>query len=76
MIKKDYILMNHAKQRMKERKISVKDLEMALECPDISYKGKLGEINVVKEIGKGKKIRAIYVFDREKKIIITAMRKA
>jgi len=45
MINKDYILTDHAKQRMKERSISVKDLEIALECPDISYKGKRGEIN-------------------------------
>jgi len=62
MINKDYIITEHAKQRMKDRRISVKDLEIALEYPDISYKGKRGEVNVVKEVGKGKK-----------KIIITAM---
>jgi len=75
MINKDYILTDHAKQRMKERSISVKDLEIALECPDIFFKGKRGEINVVKEIGKGKKIRVVYVFEGKKKIIITAMLK-
>jgi hypothetical protein len=75
MINKEYILTDHTKQRMKERSISVKDLEVALECPDISYKGKQGEINVVKEIGKGKTIRVVYVFEGKKKIIITAMQK-
>jgi hypothetical protein len=75
MINKDYILTNHAKQRMKERSISAKDLQTVLECPDISYKGKQGEINVVKEIGKEKKIRVVYVFEGKKKIIVTAMLK-
>jgi hypothetical protein len=75
MINKGYILTDHAKQRMKERNISPRDLEIALESPDISYIGKQGEINVVKEIGKGKKIRVVYVFEGMKKIIITAMLK-
>ena len=75
MINKDYILTDHAKQRMEGRNISVKDLKDALECPDISYKGKHGEINVIKEIGKDKKIRVVYVLKGKKKIIITAMLK-
>lgn len=75
MINKDYILTDHAKQRMEERNISVKDLKDALECPDISYAGKHGEINVVKEIEKDKKIRVVYVLKGNKKIIITAMLK-
>ena len=75
MIIKEYILTDHAKQRMKERSISDKDLKDALECPDISYTGKQGEINVVKEIGKEKKIRVVYVLKGKKKIIITAMLK-
>lgn len=76
MIIKDYILTDHAKQRMEERNISVKDLKIALECPDISYKGKRGEINVVKEIEKDRTIRVVYVLQGKKKIIITAMLKA
>ena len=60
---------------MEERNISVKDLKDALECPDISYAGKHGEINVVKEIEKDKKIRVVYVLKGNKKIIITAMLK-
>ncbi len=75
MINKDYILTDHAKQRMEERNISVKDLKIALEYPDISYKGKRGEINVVKKIGKAKTIRVVYVLEGKKKIIITAMLK-
>lgn len=75
MMNRDYVLTNHAKQRMEERSISVKDLKMAIECPDISYKGKRGEINVVKDIGKDKTIRVVYVLERKKKIIITAILK-
>jgi hypothetical protein len=75
MINKDYFITDHARQRMKERNISIKDLEVSLEFPDISYKGKRGEINVIKEIKKGKTIRVVYVWEGKKKIIITAMQK-
>lgn len=75
MMSRDYVLTDHAKQRMEERSISVKELKMAIECPDISYKGKRGEINVVKDIGKDKTIRVVYVLERKKKIIITAILK-
>ena len=75
MINKEYILTNHAKKRMEERNISVKDLKNVLEFPDISYQGKRGEINLVKETQKGKTIRVIYVPKGKKKIIITAMLK-
>ena len=61
MIIKEYLLTEHAKQRMKERNISIKDLKDALERPNISYKGIRGEMNVVKKIGKDKKIRVVYV---------------
>lgn len=75
MINKNYILTDHARQRIRERNISVKDLEITLEYPDISYKGKQGEINVVKKIERGKAIRVVYVWEGKKKIIITAMQK-
>ena len=73
MINKKYILTDHAKKRLEERSISIKDLKEALECPDISYQGKHGEINVLKTIEKDKKIRVVYTLKGKKKIIITAM---
>ena len=75
MINKEYILTDHARQRMEERNIAAKDLKAALEHPDISYEGKQGEINVVKEIGKDMQIRVVYILKGKKKIIITAMLK-
>lgn len=73
MIRKDYILTNHARLRMKERNISEKELEEVLKSPDFPYPGRRGEINVVKEIKDGKKVRITCVMERKKKIIITAM---
>lgn len=75
MMNKEYILADHAKKRMEERNISVKDLKNVLEFPDISYKGKRGEINLVKKIRKDKIMRVVYVPKGKKKIIITAMLK-
>jgi len=73
MIRKDYILTDHAKLRMKERNISVKELEEVLESSDVTYPGRRGVTNIVKEIKKGRKVRVTYVTERKKKIIITAM---
>ncbi len=73
MIRKDYILTNHAKLRMKERNISEKELEEVLKYADISYPGRRGVTNVIKEIKRGRKVRVTYVVERKKKIIITAM---
>ena len=73
MIKKDYLLTNHAKSRMKERNISEKELEAVLRFPDISYPGKRGETNIIKEVRKGKNVRVTYIQTRNKKIIITVM---
>ena len=75
MMNKKYILTDHAKKRMEERNISFKDLKNVLEFPDISYQGKRGEINLVKETREGKTMRVIYVPKGKKKIIITAMLK-
>ena len=75
MTNKDYVLTSHARQRFHERKISIKDLEIALECPDISYEGKRGEINITKEIRRDRKLRAVYVQKGKKIVIITAMLK-
>ena len=73
MIYKNIVLTNHAKSRMKERDISEKELEEVMRSPDISYPGRRGEINVVKEVERGKKVRVTYVKERNKKNIITAM---
>jgi hypothetical protein len=73
MINKGIVMTNHAKSRMKERDISEKELEEVIKSPDISYPGRRGEINIVKEVEGGKKVRVTYVKDRNKKIIITAM---
>ena len=40
---------------------------------DISYPGRRGVTNVIKEIKRGRKVRVTYVIERKKKIIITAM---
>jgi hypothetical protein len=37
---------------MKERNISINDLDIAIKYPDILYKGKRGEINAIKEVEK------------------------
>ena len=65
MIIKDYILINHAKLRMKERNISEKELERVLESSDISYPGRRGETNVAKEVEKGKNVRVTYVVKKK-----------
>lgn len=58
---------------MREREISFKDVESAVEDPDICYKGRLGEMNAVKETSDNKKIRVVYRIQGKKIIIITAM---
>jgi len=73
MIKKDYILTNHVKLRMKERNISENELEEVLKSADISYPERRGETNAIKEIKKGRKVRVTYVIEKKRKIIITAM---
>jgi hypothetical protein len=60
---------------MTERNISGTDLKEALENPDISYKGKRGEFNAVKDIGGNRRIRVVYVVKGKNKIVITAMLK-
>ena len=81
MISKDYFLTNHVRFRMKERDISEKEIAEVLKSPQVSYPGKKGEINVIKEIERGKRkeergkrIRVIYTIERKRKIIITAIR--
>ena len=68
-----YILTRHAKERMRERNISEKEVEKALRNPDINYPGKSGEINTIKQIKEDKKIRVVYREEKMLKIIITAI---
>jgi hypothetical protein len=68
-----YILTRHAKERMRERNISQKEVEKALRNPDINYPGKRGEINIIKQIKEDKKIRVVYREEKTRKIIITAI---
>jgi hypothetical protein len=72
MIKKDYILTTHAKQRMKERGVSEKEVFEVLKDPEYSYPGPAGEKNYIKTIGE-RKIRVVFDSKKNQKIIITAI---
>jgi len=73
MSNKDYILTRHAKARMQSRGISEEEIEKILLDPEVTYPGKSGEINVIKEVNPGKKIRVVYKTEQGKKIILTAL---
>jgi len=73
MSKKDYILTNHVKERMKQRGITEEEIEEALTNPEYSYPGARGEKNQVKTIN-GKKIRVVFKERPGKKIIITVLK--
>jgi len=72
MSQKDYILTNHAQERMKERGITQEEIEKVLKNPEYSYSGTKGEKNKVKTIN-GKKIRVVYRKRPRRKIIITVL---
>ena len=69
---KDYILIEHAKDRMRDRGISEDDLELVLMEAEIKHPGLRGDINLIKTI-KGRKIKISYVMDGKKKKIITVI---
>ena len=73
MNKKEYKLTKHAIKRMRDRNISINEMEKVIADPDIVYPGKRGEINIVKRVKKDKKIRLVYIEEKRLKIIITAM---
>ena len=73
MNKIKYILTRHAKERIKERDISTVDVKKALEHPDMTYPGKRGELNIIKQIKEDKKIRIVCKDEKTTKIIITAI---
>jgi hypothetical protein len=72
MSSKDYVLTNHAKDRMKDRGISEEELEMVLKDAEISHPGPRGDINLIKTIS-GRKIKVAYIQERKRKKIITVM---
>jgi len=72
MPKKDYILTNHAKERMLDRGISESELELVLEDAEIQHPGPRGDMNMIKTIN-GRKIKVSYVMVGKKKKIITVM---
>ncbi len=65
-----YIYTAHARERMRERKISAEEVRLVLN-PDVSYPGTKGDMNYLKTI-KRRDIR-IVVFGEEPKKIITVM---
>lgn len=68
-----YILTYHAEQRIKQRSIKKEEIEKVLNDPDYSYSGKHGELNLVKEFSKGRKIRVVVKPEKNKMKIITAI---
>jgi hypothetical protein len=72
MSQKDYILTNHAQERMKERGITEEEIEEVIKDPEYSYPGVKEEKNLVKTI-KRKKIRVVCKDRPKRKIIITVL---
>jgi len=68
-----YILTYHAERRIKQRSIKKEEIETALNDPDYSYPGKQGELNLVKELSEGRKIRVVVRPEKNKTKIITAI---
>jgi hypothetical protein len=73
MIMYDYILTHHARQRIKERGITKKELDDVMKSPDYSYPGKHKEINAVKRIKERRTIRVVYREKEGVKIVLTAI---
>lgn len=67
-----YALTFHAEQRIRQRSIKIKEIEKVLDDPDYSYPGAQGELNVVKELSAGRKIRVVVRPEKNKLKIITA----
>lgn len=72
MTSKDYVLTSHAKDRMKDRKISEEEVEMVLKNPEITHPGPRGDVNAIKTI-KGRRIKVAYIPERKIKKVITVM---
>jgi hypothetical protein len=68
-----YILTYHAEQRIKQRSIKKEEIENVLNDPDYSYSGKQGELNLVKELSAGRKLRVVVKPGKNRMKIITAI---
>ena len=73
MAKYELVLTRPAKARMKERGISIEELISAVDHPEDIQVGKKGELNTFKTVGEGKRIRVVYVKEKNQRIVITAM---
>jgi len=69
---RDFFFTDHAKGRMRQRTISERDVERALDKPEMSYPGRHGETNLVSTID-GRRIRICYVMAGNRKKIITVI---
>ena len=68
-----YYLTTHAEERLVQRSIKKEELERVLNDPDYCYPGRQGELNFVREVCKGRKIRVVAKQEKEKVKIITAV---
>jgi len=63
-----YILSAHARDRMRERGITVDEVRQVMGKPDMSYPGTKGEMNHIRNVN-GRKIRIVCVGEMPRKII-------
>jgi hypothetical protein len=70
----EHVITRHAKKRMRERKITLNKLKSTIEDPDYIDKGERGEFKAVRTFWPEEIIKVIYVEEKGKKIIITAIR--
>ena len=73
LINKKIIFTRHAKSRMRERGISQTEVKEAIKTPGSTFRGRKGDLNVIKEFDKERRIRVVYVIENEQLIIITAI---
>jgi len=73
VIKNECIFTRLAKARMKERGISADEVISAMDHPDEVHLGERGDISAIKSLGDKKIIRVVYVKEKNKRIVITAM---
>jgi hypothetical protein len=69
----NYNLTSYAEQRLRHRSIKKEEIESVLAAPDYSCPGKQGELNLVKELSRGRKIRVVAVDEKDRMKIITTI---
>jgi len=72
MPSKEYVLTNHARERMSDRGISEEEIELVLRNPEITHPGPCGDINAIRTISQ-RRIKVSYIMAGKKKRVITAM---